>query len=109
MQIDLPVGKKIYFASDFHLGTPDGSSSLAREKRIVAWLDQIKGDAHSIYLRGDIFDFWFEYKQAIRKGFIRLQGKLAELRDNGLSIYVFTGNQEMWMFDYCEKDLGIVI
>jgi len=78
MQIDLPQGKKIYFASDFHLGVPDGEASLAREKRIVAWLDQIKADAHSIYLLGDIFDFWFEYRQAIPKGFIRLQGKLAQ-------------------------------
>ena len=108
MQIDLPAGKKIYFASDFHLGVPDRESSLAREKRIVAWLDQIKEEAHSIYLLGDIFDFWFEYKQAIPKGFIRLQGKLADLRDKGIPIYFFTGNHDMWMFDYFEKEIGIV-
>ncbi len=109
MQIILPSGKKIYFASDFHLGVPDAKSSLQREKKIVAWLDQVKHDAHSIYLLGDIFDFWFEYKQAIPKGFIRLQGKLAELRDSGMPIYLFTGNHDMWMFDYFEKELGIVI
>src|SRR5574337_2215711 len=109
MHITLPPGKKIYFASDFHLGTPDDQSSLHREKRITAWLDRIKDDAHSIYLLGDIFDFWFEYKQAIPKGFIRLTCKLAELRDSGMPIYFFTGNHDMWMFDYFTKELGIVI
>ncbi len=109
MHINLPEGKKIYFASDFHLGAPDRESSLTREKKIVAWLDQIKDDAHSIYLLGDIFDFWFEYRQAIPKGFARLQGKLAELRDRGLPIYFFTGNHDMWMFDYFEKEMGIEI
>ncbi len=109
MQVNLPEGKKIYFASDFHLGVPNQDSSLIRERKIVAWLEQVRHDAHSIYLLGDIFDFWFEYKQAIPKGFIRLQGKLAELRDGGLPIYFFTGNHDMWMFDYFEKEMGIVI
>ncbi|MBI1769856.1 MAG: UDP-2,3-diacylglucosamine diphosphatase [Bacteroidetes bacterium] len=109
MQIDLPIEKKIYFASDFHLGVPDYDSSLQREKKLVTWLDQVKHDAHSIYLLGDIFDFWFEYKHAIPKGFIRLQGKLAELRDQGLPIYFFTGNHDMWMFDYFKQEMGIVI
>ena len=109
MKIDLPVNQKIYFASDFHLGVPDLKSSLAREKRIIAWLDTVKHDAHSIYLLGDIFDFWFEYKHTIPKGFIRLQGKLAELRDAGMPIFIFTGNHDMWLFDYFEKELGIVI
>jgi UDP-2,3-diacylglucosamine hydrolase len=109
MQADLPVGKKIYFASDFHLGVPNHDSSLAREKRIVAWLDQIKMDAQSIYLLGDIFDFWFEYRHAIPKGFTRLQGKLAEISDQGTQIYFFTGNHDMWMFDYFEREMGIVI
>ncbi len=107
--IHLTEGKKIYFASDFHLGVPDYESSLAREKRIVKWLDTVAPDAHAIYLLGDIFDFWFEYSQAIPRGFIRLQGKLAELRDAGLSIYFFTGNHDMWMFDYFEKEMGIII
>ncbi|MFN7792883.1 MAG: UDP-2,3-diacylglucosamine diphosphatase, partial [Cyclobacteriaceae bacterium] len=109
MEILLPSDKKIYFASDFHLGVPNYASSLEREKRIIIWLDQIKRDAHSIYLLGDIFDFWFEYKHAIPKGFIRFQGKLAELRDAGIPIYFFTGNHDMWMFDYFTKELGIVI
>jgi UDP-2,3-diacylglucosamine hydrolase len=109
MEIHLPTHQNIYFASDFHLGVPDYNSSLDRERRLVRWLDEIKGSAHSIYLLGDIFDFWFEYRHAIPKGFIRFQGKLAELRDAGISIYFFTGNHDMWLFDYFEKELGIVI
>jgi UDP-2,3-diacylglucosamine hydrolase len=108
-RVQLTAGKKIYFASDFHLGVPDYASSLAREKRIVKWLDIIKADAQAIYLLGDIFDFWFEYRKAIPKGFIRLQGKLAELRDAGMPIFFFTGNHDMWMFDYFEQEMGIVI
>lgn len=108
-RVQLTAGKKIYFASDFHLGVPDYASSLAREKRIVKWLDTIAADAQAIYLLGDIFDFWFEYRKAIPKGFIRLQGKLAELRDAGMPIFFFTGNHDMWMFDYFENEMGIVI
>ncbi len=108
-KIDLPAGKKLYFASDFHLGAPDATSSLEREKKIVAWLESIRHNAHAIYLLGDIFDFWFEYRFAIPRGFIRLQGKLAELRDAGISISFFTGNHDMWMFDYFPTELGIPI
>jgi len=107
--ITLPAGKKIYFASDFHLGVPDHASSLMREKRIVEWLDSIQENAHSIYLLGDLFDFWFEYHSTIPKGFVRLQGKLAELSDSGLPIFLFTGNHDMWMFDYFTKELGVSI
>lgn len=107
--IQLNPGKKLYFASDFHLGVPDYESSLEREKRIVRWLSDVSRDAQAIYLLGDIFDFWFEYKKAIPKGFIRIQGKLAALRDEGMPIYFFTGNHDMWMFDYFEKEMGIVI
>lgn len=99
--------KRIYFASDFHLGAPSYQSSLVREKKIVAWLDHIKETAQEIYLVGDIFDFWFEYKRAIPKGFVRLQGKIAELTDSGIPIHVFTGNHDMWIFDYLPKELGI--
>jgi len=98
---------KIYFASDFHLGVPNYEESLKREKRIVAWLDEMKTDAKEIYLVGDIFDFWFEYKNAIPKGFVRLQGKIAELTDSGIPIHVFTGNHDMWIFDYLPKELGV--
>ncbi|MCJ8289024.1 MAG: UDP-2,3-diacylglucosamine diphosphatase [Crocinitomicaceae bacterium] len=99
--------KRIYFASDFHLGAPSYEASLVREKRIVAWLDHIKDSAQEIYLVGDIFDFWFEYKRAIPKGFVRLQGKIAELTDQGIPIHVFTGNHDMWIFDYLPQELGI--
>lgn len=105
----LAPGKKIYFASDFHLGVPDAASSLAREKKIVRWLDQVKQDAELIILVGDIFDFWFEYRHAIPRGFIRLQGKLAEITDSGIAVYFFTGNHDMWMFDYFTQELNIPI
>jgi UDP-2,3-diacylglucosamine hydrolase len=105
--MELPAGKKIYFASDFHLGVPDAASSLEREKRVVRWLDSIAHDAQEIFLVGDIFDFWFEYKHAIPKGFIRLQGKIAELTDSGIPVHFFTGNHDMWMFDYFPKELGV--
>lgn len=101
--------QKIYFASDFHFGVPSHESSLRREKLVVEWLESVRYDAHSIYLLGDLFDFWFEYKHAIPKGFIRFQGKLAELRDAGIPITFFTGNHDMWMFDYFQKELGITI
>lgn len=102
-------GKKIYFASDFHLGAPNYEVSLEREKKIVRWLDFVSQDAEAIYLVGDIFDFWFEYKHAIPKGFIRLQGKLAEISDKGIQIHFFTGNHDMWMFDYFVKEIGVII
>ena len=101
--------KKIYFASDFHLGVPNHEVSLKREKLLVRWLDEIKDQAEAIYLVGDIFDFWFEYKHAIPKGFVRLQGKIAELTDSGIPIHFFTGNHDMWMFGYHEKELGITL
>lgn len=101
------TAKKIYFASDFHLGAPDYDSSLIREKKIVDWLSHIEQDAEEIFLVGDIFDFWFEYKKAIPRGFVRLQGKIAELTDKGIPIHVFTGNHDMWIFDYLPKELGI--
>jgi len=105
----LPPGKKIYFASDFHLGAPNNESSLEREKKIIKWLDQIRVDAYSIFLVGDIFDFWFEYKHAIPKGFARLQGKLAELTDSGIPVTFFTGNHDMWMFDYFTQPFNISV
>lgn len=100
---------KIYFASDFHLGVPDYESSLEREKRIVRWLNKVKQDAKEIYLMGDVFDFWFEYKHVIPKGFVRLQGKIAEITDSGIPVYWFTGNHDMWIFDYIPKELGVKI
>src|SRR5690606_6954469 len=102
-------GHKIYFASDFHLGVPDYLSSRERENRIVRWLDRIKSDASEIFLLGDIFDFWFEYAAVVPRGFIRLQGKLAELTDSGIKVVMFKGNHDMWMFDYLPKELGVEI
>ncbi|MEY3126740.1 MAG: hypothetical protein RL273_893, partial [Bacteroidota bacterium] len=101
--------KYTYFASDFHLGAPNGAESLQREKEIVAWLTSIESSANCIYLVGDIFDFWFEYKHVIPKGFSRLQGKIAALTDNGIPVHFFYGNHDMWMFEYFKKELGVEI
>ena len=101
--------KKIYFASDFHLGIPNNLQSNEREKVIVAWLDKVKTDAKEIYLVGDLFDFWFEYKYTVPKGCIRFLGKIAELVEHGIQFHLFTGNHDMWMFDYLEKEFGITI
>ena len=103
----LEAGKKIYFASDFHLGAPSHEKSREREDKIVRWLNYIQDSAQEIYLVGDLFDFWFEHKFTIPKGFIRLQGKIAELTDAGIPVHVFTGNHDMWMFDYLPKEIGI--
>jgi UDP-2,3-diacylglucosamine hydrolase len=105
----LAPGNHILFASDFHLGVPAGAQSNEREKRVIDWLTSIENTAQEIYLVGDIFDFWFEYKHAIPKGFVRFQGKIAALVDKGIKIYFFTGNHDMWMFDYFEKELGVTI
>ena len=102
-------GKKIYFASDFHLGIPNYEESRQREKMIVKWLDRIKEDAQEIYLVGDLFDFWFEYKQTAPKGYIRFLAKIAEITDAGIPVHFFTGNHDMWMFDYLPKEIGVSI
>tara|TARA_B100000902_G_scaffold395420_1_gene453958 strand:- start:279 stop:1019 length:741 start_codon:yes stop_codon:yes gene_type:complete len=101
--------RKIYFASDFHLGSPSLEASHKREKLIISWLNQIEKDAKAIYLVGDIFDFWFEYKKVIPKGFVRLLGKLASLSDNGIQIHIFPGNHDLWISKYLEKEVGIII
>ena len=102
-------GKKIYFASDFHLGVPTLELSLVREKKIVRWLDSIKDTAQEIYLVGDIFDFWWEYKYTIPKGQTRLLGKIAELTDSGITVNFFTGNHDLWMNDYFVTELGVSV
>jgi UDP-2,3-diacylglucosamine hydrolase len=101
--------KHIFLASDFHLGVPDYDTSLQREIKIVSWLSFIESKASEIFLVGDIFDFWFEYKQAVPKGFVRLQGKIAELTDKGIPVHLFTGNHDMWIFDYLPKELGVTL
>ncbi|MDB5135958.1 MAG: UDP-2,3-diacylglucosamine hydrolase [Mucilaginibacter sp.] len=100
---------KLYFASDFHLGAPSYASSREREARLVRWLDMIKADAAEVFLMGDAFDFWFEYKTVVPKGYIRFLGKLAELADTGIKIYLFKGNHDMWMFDYFTKEFDATI
>lgn len=105
----LTTNKKIYFASDQHFGAPTAEKSKIREQKFVNWLDEIKNDAEVIFLLGDLFDFWFEYKKAVPKGFVRVLGKLAELRDSGIQIHFFVGNHDLWMGDYFEKELNIPI
>ena len=100
-------GKKIYFASDFHLGVPTYEKSLQREKKIVAWLGSIENDCEELYLLGDVFDFWFEYKTVVPRGFVRLLGKLAEISDRGIPVHYFTGNHDMWTFDYLVKEINV--
>jgi UDP-2,3-diacylglucosamine hydrolase len=102
-------GKKIYFASDFHLGVPTLESSLEREKAVVRWLDLVKKDAAEIYLVGDIFDFWYEYKYTIPKGQTRLLGKIAEITDSGIPVHFFTGNHDLWMEDYFKEELNVSV
>lgn len=107
--ISIPKGGKIYFASDNHLGAPTHEDSLPREKKFVAWLDVIKQDATAIFLLGDLFDFWFEYKTVVPKGFTRILGKLAEISDSGIPIYFFVGNHDLWMADYFKNELNIPV
>lgn len=107
--MQIPPGKKVYFSSDNHLGAPNQSESLPREKKFVQWLDEVKGDAAAIFLLGDLFDFWFEYKKVVPKGFVRVLGKLAEISDSGIPIYFFVGNHDLWMGDYFEKELNIPV
>lgn len=101
--------KKIYFLSDFHLGAPTPEVSLLREKKIVQFLDEIKHEAEQIFVVGDLFDFWFEYRKVVPKGYVRILGKLAELTDAGIPVHFFVGNHDMWMHDYFQKELNIQI
>ncbi|PIY08960.1 MAG: UDP-2,3-diacylglucosamine hydrolase [Flexibacter sp. CG_4_10_14_3_um_filter_32_15] len=110
--LNLSPSKKIYIASDFHLGYSKDEAdldSLEREKKILRFLEMARKDAELIILLGDIFDFWYEYKKAIPKGFVRLQGKIAEITDSGINVVFFTGNHDLWMFGYFEKELGVKV
>ena len=100
---------KSYFASDFHLGVPSYEDSLAREKRIVRWLSEIESDCETLFLMGDVFDFWYEYTTVVPKYYTRLLGKLASMTDAGTKIYFFKGNHDMWTFDYLQKEIGLVV
>lgn len=105
----LPEGKKIYFASDNHLGAPTRAASREREQKFVRWLNEIKQDAGAIFLLGDLFDFWFEYKTVVPKGFTRTLGKLAEITDAGIPVHYFVGNHDLWMNGYFEEELHIPV
>jgi len=107
--MELTSGKYIYFASDIHLGYPDPDQSRSREQLFVRWLDEIKHSAEEIYLLGDIFDFWFEYRQVVPRGFTRFLGKLGELTDDGIPVHFFTGNHDIWIFDYLPKETGVTV
>ena len=101
--------KKIYFASDQHFGAPTPEASFPREQKFVSWLDEIKKDAECIFLLGDLFDFWFEYRHAVPKGYVRLLGALAELADQGVEIHLFRGNHDLWYGSYLADELGLIV
>ncbi len=100
---------KIFFASDFHLGLQTGSPPVEREKKVVGWLNSIAPEANEIYLLGDIFDFWWEYKLVVPRGFTRFLGTVATITDSGIPIHFFTGNHDMWVGDYLSSECGITI
>jgi UDP-2,3-diacylglucosamine hydrolase len=107
--LQLNHGKKLFFASDCHLGEPDYQTSREREEKVVAWLDTFKDESAGFFLLGDIFDFWFEYNHVIPKGYVRFLGKLAEITDQGIPVFFFTGNHDMWLFDYFSTELNISV
>lgn len=109
MEFKLNKGKKVYFVSDAHLGLPPAEKSRIREKLLVTWLDEKMEDAAAFYLMGDIFDYWFEYKKVVPRGFVRLLGKLAEISDSGIPLYFFTGNHDVWVFNYLPEEIGIKV
>ena len=107
--MEVAGNKKVYFLSDFHLGAPNAIDSLVREKKIIQFLDVIKPQASQIFIVGDLFDFWYEYKKVVPKGNVRILGKLAELTDAGIIVHFFVGNHDMWMRDYFQKELNILV
>lgn len=99
----------IYFASDIHLGGGDAATARAVERRFAAWLDRAASDAEAVVLAGDVFDFWFEYRRVVPKGFVRILGRLAALADRGVRVIFFTGNHDMWVTDYLARECGAEI
>ena len=104
--MEIATGKKVYFLSDFHLGAPNEVESRKREDRLVRFLQDARKDAGVIFIVGDIFDFWFEYKTVVPKGFVRILGTLAQMADEGIQLHIFTGNHYLWMQDYLTKEIG---
>jgi UDP-2,3-diacylglucosamine hydrolase len=109
LNISILPGKKIYFLSDLHLGAPDYERSRERENKLIRFLVSIEDNAQAIFFIGDVFDFWFEYRHVVPKGFIRFLSKLADLKEKGIDIYIFTGNHDLWLGDYLEKEIGAKI
>lgn len=107
IRIELKEKQKIYFLSDFHLGSPDHASSRERENRIVSWISEHEADMAGLFLLGDIFDYWFEYRFVVPKGFVRLFGKIAALTDRGIPVHFFCGNHDTWLRGYFEEEMGI--
>jgi UDP-2,3-diacylglucosamine hydrolase len=107
--MQIAPGQKLYFLSDFHLGAPDAATSLQREKKIVQFLDEIKQHTAALFIVGDLFDFWYEYKKVVPRGYVRLLGKLAEYTDAGIPVYFFVGNHDMWMNNYFQQELNIPV
>ncbi len=103
------MAKKTYFISDAHLGSLMVENSREQEKLLVSWLDEIKQDAEALYLLGDMFDFWYEYKLVVPRGYTRFLGKLSELSDMGIDLHFFIGNHDLWVFDYFEKEIGLTV
>ena len=101
--------KPVYFLSDAHLGSLAIKHGRTQERRLVRFLDSIKEKAGAVYLLGDIFDFWYEYKYVVPRGYTRLLGKLSELSDLGVEVHFFTGNHDIWAFDYLEKECGVIL
>jgi UDP-2,3-diacylglucosamine hydrolase len=108
-QIQIPQGKKAYFASDFHLGFPGHAESRERESHLLAWLELVEQDGSDLFLLGDLFDFWFEYNEVVPKGFVRFIGRLAHLADQGIRMHLFVGNHDLWMADYFEHEISAQI
>jgi len=105
----MPERKRIYFASDLHLGMHPLEESREREQHFVRWLEIIRKDARELWLLGDVFDYWFEYSKVVPRGFIRVLGKLAILSDEGIKIHLFTGNHDIWVFDYLPSEIGLEV
>lgn len=103
------MNKKVYFLSDAHLGSKFHANQIETERKLCRFLDMAKKDAQSIYLVGDIFDYWFEYKNVVPRGFTRILGKISEITDSGIEVHFFIGNHDIWLTDYLQDECGMII
>lgn len=101
--------KNIYFISDAHLGSLATENGREQERLLVAFLDSIKNKAEAVYMLGDMFDFWYEYRHVVPKGFSRFLGKLSELTDSGVEVHYFLGNHDIWAYSYLQDECGVVL